>query len=400
MPGEKWGYFGLLCFSMFCAFVVPFLPDSKTGQSNPLQALWWAVPGAVIFGIFAVVGFLSWRRRRGRVFVWNDESLWIEHANIVEWEFRWSELSHLRSGKGLFGKLAVVDTLGNEHNVSSMSAVDASNNPILVRILRTMATDPSKIPQPEVRKKMPKWQVVLYGFGAVASGTIGIQQLLSFQTNIRSESPQPVSVVQLCIITSCTLLFALWSVLFVSGLGTRRSVGSLQAKPYIPRWTLENFLAYGARPSPYKEVRFRVPSATTAKQYVSFAKGTFWAGAVFFAGLGVAACVVSMQQMQHPTSREPSSMALALIAVPLLAVSALITAYLVRDRAVGRHLIDVLAFNGDNLVVLREGRQIAVGGWKDAIRRVRGVLELDVDGQRTHYDLSGWGQEVRYGNGE
>lgn len=37
---------------------------------------------------------------------------------------------------------------------------------------------------------------------------------------------------------------------------------------------------------------------------------------------------------------------------------------------------------------------------KDAIQRVRGVFEPEVEGQKTLYDLLGWGQEVGKADGE
>lgn len=396
MPGEKWVVVGLLCFFLFYAFVVPRLPGDKGNAPDGLFVAMWVLWLAIF-----ILTFLSWRKRKDASFCWDDVACWLEQNGNQTWKLNWRDYSHYQEKGTFLRQLILVDKNGEAFAFGVQGPEGNRSIEYRVRkILRIMAFEQAQLPQPKFRKKMPKWQVVAYGIGCLVAGAVGIQQLISFQVNISSENPQPVSPIQVLTITVTVLLFALWFVLFLSGLGSQSAKSVDAPVEPMPKWSLDNYLTFGAAPASGNEIRFSVSSEKSAKLGIRLEKGIVWFVSLAMAGIGAIGCFVGFKQMRTPMPNEMSATACFLTAVPFFALSGFLALLAVKSRGAVRRFDDVLAFEGEKLFVLRDTRKIAVENWNGGIRRVRGVLEIEVEGQKTLYDLLGWGQEVGKGNGE
>lgn len=396
MPGEKWGVVVILCFLLFYAFVVPHLPGDKGKIPDGLLAAMWLL----WFGFF-IGTYLSWRRRKDNFFCWDDDACWLEQRGSNAWNLKWSEYSHFRMKGAFIRQLILVGTNGSEFLLGVQGPEGNRSIEYRIRkVIRIMASKPSNLPQPAYRKKMPKMQAIAYGIGCLVAGTVGIQQLIAFQANTRSETPQPVSPIQLLVMTFCVLLFALWAVLFLGGLGSQNAKPTNAPAEPMPQWTLDNYLTFGALPSAANEVRFIGPSEKAARQRIDLERGVVWFASLAMAGMGLVGCYAGLKQIQSPSLNEMSPIACFMTAAPLFAISGLFAWFGLKSRKTARCYDDVLVFENDLLFVLRNGTRIPVANWQRGIKRTSGFLELDIEGQRTIYSLTSWSQEVRKNDGQ
>ncbi len=360
MPGEKWVVVGLLCFVLFYAFVVPRLPGDKGNAPDGLFVAMWVLWLAIF-----IVTFLSWRKRKDASFCWDDEACWLEQNGNQTWKLNWRDYSHYQEKGTFLRHLILVDKNGAVFPFGVQGPEGNRSIEYKARkILRIMANESARLPKPKYRKKMPKWQIVAYGIGCLVAGSLGIQQLVSFQANVHSETPQPVSPIQVLTITICVLLFALWFVLFLGGLGSQGAKPADATVEPMPRWNLDNFLAFGALPGTTNDIRFSVVSERSAKQYLRFEKGSICFLILAMSGIGAIGCFVGFKQIRVPIPQEMSATACFVTALPFFAISILLVLIAVKERKAIRRFDDVLAFDGNMLFVLREGKRISELQWK------------------------------------